>query len=138
MCWHSRLKTSDRADLGSNRPSLCELRSWMHGRSYFTVTLLRERGPSLRDPYTRVRACVLRRVFYVSQSSQGVSETWENTHRRNTCFDIGTNRNILYNRDPCFSRCHYISIVFKERTTFQYSKVLFLINLFIIFIIFMS
>lgn len=59
MCWHSRLKTSDHADLGSNRPSLCVFRSWMHGRSYFTVTLLRERGPSLRDPYARVRGlCV--------------------------------------------------------------------------------
>lgn len=106
MCWHSRLKTSDRADLGSNRPSLCELRSWMHGRSYFTVTLLRERGPSLRDPYARVRARVLRRASYVSRGSQGVSETWENTHRRNTCLE--TNRIILYNRDLCLSRSLYI------------------------------
>lgn len=33
-------------DLGSNRPSLCELRSWIRGRSYFTVTLLQ---PGLSD-----------------------------------------------------------------------------------------
>lgn len=60
VCWHSRLKTSDRADLGSNRPSLCELRSWVYGRSYFTVTLLRERTLSYARP--RVRACMILRT----------------------------------------------------------------------------
>jgi len=38
------LRQATGADLGSNRPSLCELRSWTHDRSYFTAMLLRERS----------------------------------------------------------------------------------------------
>lgn len=80
--WHSRLKTSDRADLGSNRPSLCELRSWVYGRSYFTVTL-RERTLSYARP--RVYDLTKWRVSCVLCGLQGVLETCESSTGETLC-----------------------------------------------------
>lgn len=66
---HGPSRQPPAADLGSNRPSLCELRSWIHGRSYFTATLLRA-GPGLADT-SLARACTTGAL----SGSQGVPRT---------------------------------------------------------------
>lgn len=87
------LRQATGADLGSNRSSLCELRSWAHGRSYFTAMLLRERSPRYA---ARTHACTALRAATRILRSAGftgcLGNVGEYLSAKRFSIDIGTNR----------------------------------------------